>query len=338
MVWEQPKLPKNWVAGEVPGCWSVTGPLPVIIMMIHLGFTGIYWYNLMLSWMLAFFFWLLRIFRAAWLHLPHLQFLAWFGPRKVHKICSFFLTNLHETSFWQIQIMISRYYTYFCQTDSFLDICGLCMIPHWPIYFLCFQARFGIFQGGSHWASFHSSPILSMLTKRMARQRLTALTAPPLVLMTESSDRTQEQCFFSFSKYCLSCGQILYIHIDVGTSSDSKNIHGIVGWFHASDTQKHSATQVFGGRTGSQWKLWLSYQAWLETNIYMFNRCHRCAVYILYLSTSLSLYIYIHIFGLLYVDYIDVHRYMYNTYIYIYCTVLLFFLLFPHFHRCTIPM
>ena len=45
------------------------------------------------------FFWLLRIFRAAWLHLPHLQFLAWFGPRQVHKICSFFLTNLHETSF-----------------------------------------------------------------------------------------------------------------------------------------------------------------------------------------------------------------------------------------------
>ena len=166
--------------------------------------------------------------------------------------------------------------------------------PPLTYIFLCFQARFGIFQGGSHWASFHSSPILSMLTKRMARQRLTALTAPPLVLMTESSDRTQEQCFFSFSKYCLSCGQILYIHIDVGTSSDSKNIHGIVGWFHASDTQKHSATQVFGGRTGSQWKLWLSYQAWLETNIYMFNRCHRCAVYILYLSTSLSLSIYIY--------------------------------------------
>ena len=157
MVWEQPKLPKNWVAGEVPGCWSVTGPLPVIIMMIHLGFTGIYWYNLMLSWMLAFFFWLLRIFRAAWLHLPHLQFLAWFGPRKVHKICSFFLTNLHETSFWQIQIMISRYYTYFCQTDSFLDICGLCMIPHWHIFFV-FSSSFWDFSG---WKPLSKFPFIS---------------------------------------------------------------------------------------------------------------------------------------------------------------------------------
>ena len=73
---------------------------------------------------------------------------------------------------------------------------------------------------------------------------------------------------------------------------------------------------------------------WRPISMSIFNRCHRCAVYTLYLYLHLSLYIYIYIFGLLYVDYI-VHRYMYNIHIYIYCTVLLFFLLFPHFHRCT---
>ena len=146
----------------------------------------------MLSWMLAFFFWLLRIGRPGFT-CRSCNSVGVIWPKEGAQDMFVLLDQFAWDQFFDLNTDHDFKVLHVFLSDR-LILGHLWAMYDPPLTYICFvfSSSFWDFSGWKPLSKFQfiSHPV------HVDEAHRPALTTPPLVLMTESSDRTQEQCFF----------------------------------------------------------------------------------------------------------------------------------------------